>query len=401
MLVASPTRSPPCPSHWTNSRCRTAQLALQNSIVTLDARGHQTAIAEKILACGGDHKLALKGNHKRVHAAVVEHFDQHCFSRGAPGRPNCDAFDDMHGRLVRRRAFASTEAAALDALSGWPGLRTVLAVEAAAKLDGGILTAADFAAYHVEETDPLHCSYRGTIMLSAPPPSSGGTTLCEILNVLEGCDMTALGFHSAQSVHLVTEAMRHAYLDRNTFLGDPAFVHNPLERLLSKDYAAEVRSRITDRATPSRDVLPGTEPHEKPETTQYSVVDKDGNAVSVTCTINGAFGAVAMYGLVQGQANAIGARQAPAVVDGAQHRDAGRPYASGYGIAGRGCGRLLMTAILSPCQATRKPGSTPLKTRFLSSRLLKNAARRPYPSRRQGQGSAPRPRQGKPLKSFD
>ncbi len=214
------------------------------------------------------------------------------------------------------------------------------AVEAASKLDGGVLTAADFAAYRVEETEPLHCSYRGAVVVSAPPPSSGGTTLCEILNVLEGYDMTASGFHSARSVHLMVEAMRHAYLDRNTFLGDPAFVHNPLERLLSKEYAAQIRAKITDRATPSQDMqpvdaLPGMEPRERPETTQYSVVDKDGNAVSVTYTINGAFGAVViagdtgfllnnemddftiklgasnLYGLVQGQANAIAPGKRP------------------------------------------------------------------------------------------
>jgi len=105
------------------------QLALQNSIVTLDVMGCQTAIAEKTLARGGDYLLTLKGNHPLAHAAVVEHFDQRCFRRGAASRADCDAFDGTHGRLVRRRVFASTEAAALEALSGWPGLRTVLAVE--------------------------------------------------------------------------------------------------------------------------------------------------------------------------------------------------------------------------------------------------------------------------------
>jgi len=105
------------------------QLALQNSIVTLDAMGCQTAIAEKILARGGDYLLTLKGNHPLAHAAVVEHFDQRCFRHGATSRADCDAFDGTHGRLVRRRVFASTDAAALEALSGWPGLRTVLAVE--------------------------------------------------------------------------------------------------------------------------------------------------------------------------------------------------------------------------------------------------------------------------------
>jgi predicted transposase YbfD/YdcC len=105
------------------------QLVLENSIVTLDAMGCQTAIAEKILARGGDYLLTLKGNHPLAHAAVVEHFAERCFGRGASCRADCDAFDDTHGRLVRRRVFASTEAATLDALSGWPGLRTVLAVE--------------------------------------------------------------------------------------------------------------------------------------------------------------------------------------------------------------------------------------------------------------------------------
>ena len=101
----------------------------EHNIATLDAMGCQTAIAEKILARGGDYLLTLKGNHALAHAAVVEHFDQHCFRVGAPSRADCDAFDDTHGRLVRRRVFASTEAATLGALSGWPGLRTVLAVE--------------------------------------------------------------------------------------------------------------------------------------------------------------------------------------------------------------------------------------------------------------------------------
>ena len=112
------------------------RLALENSIVTLDAMGCQSAIADRILARGGDYLLALKANHPLAHTAVIEHFDQHCFRRGAPGRADCDAFDDSHGRLVRRRVFASTEAAALEALGGWPGLRTVLAVESLRSLDG-------------------------------------------------------------------------------------------------------------------------------------------------------------------------------------------------------------------------------------------------------------------------
>jgi gamma-glutamyltranspeptidase/glutathione hydrolase len=148
--------------------------------------------------------------------------------------------------------------------------------------------------------------------------------------------MKALGYHSAASVHYMVEAMRHAYVDRNTLLGDPAFVKNPLDKLLSKAYAAQIRSLIpVDQATPSQQVQPGTGPHEKPETTHYSIVDKEGNAVSTTYTVNGRFGAVVMapgtgfflndemddftvkpgvqnmFGLVQGATNAIAPGKRP------------------------------------------------------------------------------------------
>jgi predicted transposase YbfD/YdcC len=112
------------------------QLALENSIVTLDAMGCQTAIAEKILARGGDYLLTLKANHPLGHAAVVEHFAERCLRRDAPCCVDWDEVDDTHGRLVRRRVFASTEAATLNALSGWPDLRTVLAVETTYHVNG-------------------------------------------------------------------------------------------------------------------------------------------------------------------------------------------------------------------------------------------------------------------------
>jgi gamma-glutamyltranspeptidase/glutathione hydrolase len=210
------------------------------------------------------------------------------------------------------------------------------AVEKASRAGGGIITAADFADYAITEMEPLKCDYRGYVFVVAPPPSSGGVTTCQILNILEGYDMKALGFHSAASVHYMTEAMRHAYMDRNTFLGDPAFVKNPLDRLMSKDYAAAIRQKISaDKATPSTEVQPGMMPHEKPETTHYSVIDKAGNAVSTTYTVNGRFGAVViapgtgfflndemddftskigarnMYGLVQGATNAIAPGKRP------------------------------------------------------------------------------------------
>ena len=207
---------------------------------------------------------------------------------------------------------------------------------AAAAAPGGLLTVEDFAAYTAREAAPVVCRYRGVTVHSVPPPSSGGTILCEILNILGGWDLTALPYRSARSVHLMAEAMRHAYLDRNTLLGDPAFVTNPLGRLLSPEYAATVRAAIDPaRATASQLVQAGVAPHERAETTHYSVVDAEGNAVAVTYTINGNFGAgvVApgtgfllnnemddfavkpgtpnLFGLVQGAANAIAPGKRP------------------------------------------------------------------------------------------
>jgi gamma-glutamyltranspeptidase / glutathione hydrolase len=201
---------------------------------------------------------------------------------------------------------------------------------------GGIITTGDLAGYAVTAGEPVYCSYRGYLIASAPVPSSGGTTLCEILQILEGYDLKAMGFHSAAAVHVLTEAMRHAYVDRNSLLGDPAFVHNPVEKLLTPEYAALVRAQIDPvRAGSSAAIRPGTPPHEKPETTHYSVADAHGNAVSVTYTINGLFGAGVMapgtgymlndemddftikpgvpnlFGLVQGTANAIAPGKRP------------------------------------------------------------------------------------------
>lgn len=203
-------------------------------------------------------------------------------------------------------------------------------VAAASKANGGILTAKDFADYTVEETAPVECGYRGYRILSSPPPSSGGTTICEILAVLEGYPMASYGFHSAKGVHLMVEAMRHAYVDRNFSLGDPAFVKNPVEKLISPEHAKAIRAEIKpDAATPSKDVQPGKPPHEGTQTTHFSIVDVKGNAVSLTYTINALFGAKViagdtgfflndemddftskpgapnLFGLVQGKTNAI------------------------------------------------------------------------------------------------
>jgi gamma-glutamyltranspeptidase/glutathione hydrolase len=210
------------------------------------------------------------------------------------------------------------------------------AIAASSAAGKGIITKADLQQYQVRELAPVECDYRGYHIVSAPPPSSGGVVVCEILNILEGYPLKSLGFHSAQAAHYQIEAMRHAFVDRNSYLGDPDFVKNPLGRLLDKAYAAKVRAAINPaKPALSRDLKPGVAPHEGSNTTHYSVVDNQGNAVSVTYTLNNLFGARVtaantgillndemddftvklgapnMYGLVQGRANAIAPGKRP------------------------------------------------------------------------------------------
>ncbi|MEO7152018.1 MAG: gamma-glutamyltransferase [Burkholderiaceae bacterium] len=210
------------------------------------------------------------------------------------------------------------------------------AIVASSRAGKGLITQTDLDRYRTRELKPVECDYRGYGIVSAPPPSSGGVIICELLNILEGYPLKALGFGSAQAVHYEIEAMRHAYVDRNNALGDPDFVRNPIERLLDKGYAAKIRAAIDPaRAGVSKDIAPGIAPHEGSNTTHYSIVDKAGNAVAVTYTLNGWFGARVtaattgvllnnemddftvkagvpnLYGLVQGEANAIAPGKRP------------------------------------------------------------------------------------------
>jgi gamma-glutamyltranspeptidase/glutathione hydrolase len=155
---------------------------------------------------------------------------------------------------------------------------------------GGIMTSDDLKSYQPIERMPARGSYRGYDIVSMPPSSSGGVVLLEILNILEG--YPDLAADPARRLHLTVEAMKHAYADRAAFLGDPAMVEAPLPRLLSKQYAAELRARIDpERARPSAEIHPALPPpHEGHNTTHYSVVDGFGNAVSSTTTLNFSYG---------------------------------------------------------------------------------------------------------------
>jgi len=232
--------------------------------------------------------------------------------------------------------------------------RGAMARELAASMQkgGGLITADDLAHYEVKEREPIRGTYRGTEIISAPPPSSGGTALIEMLNILEGYDLAKAGERSAASIHLTAEAFRRAFYDRAEFLGDPDFSKIPVAQLIDKKYGVAWRESIDPvRASVSKDLKrpaifseleqyasrhPQPSSVREPEhTTHYSVVDSDGDAVAVTTTLNDSFGSRVtaeglgfllndemddfaakqgvpnLYGLIQGPANAIGPGKRP------------------------------------------------------------------------------------------
>ena len=201
----------------------------------------------------------------------------------------------------------------------------------------GHLTLDDFKSYEVKLREPITGTYRGYDIVSMPPPSSGGVHIVQILNTLEGLPMDFLGHNSADSIHLMAEAMKVAYADRSEYLGDPDFVDVPIEALTSKAYAADILSGISrGRAASAAEIAPGDlTPYESNETTHFSVVDAEGNAVANTYTINFSYGSGLVadgtgillnnelddfsakpgvpnaYGLIGGDANAVEARKRP------------------------------------------------------------------------------------------
>jgi gamma-glutamyltranspeptidase/glutathione hydrolase len=202
--------------------------------------------------------------------------------------------------------------------------------------NGGLVTAEDLARYQPVERPPVRGTYRGYDVVSMPPPSSGGTVLVEMLQTLEHFDVRGFGFGSSSADHLLVETMRRAFADRATLFGDPEFVRVPVDRLVSREYAAKLARAIDlEHATPSADVHAGLPAPEPLQTTHYTVVDGKGNAVANTYTLNGSFGSCVMakgtgfllnnemddfaarpggsnqFLLVQGEANAIAPGKRP------------------------------------------------------------------------------------------
>ena len=215
--------------------------------------------------------------------------------------------------------------------------KTARLIAADMKRNGGLITMADLAEYEPVERRPLVGHYRDYEILGAPPPSSGGAGVIQMLNMLEGTGYAASGAGSASSIHYVAEVMRRFFADRAEHFGDADFADVPIEKLTGKKYAADRRSTIgRDRATPSENVRPGRPlGYESPETTHYSIVDAEGNAVAVTYTLNGLYGSGVtargtgvllnnimddftskpgepnMFGLLQSEKNAIEPRKRP------------------------------------------------------------------------------------------
>jgi gamma-glutamyltranspeptidase / glutathione hydrolase len=202
---------------------------------------------------------------------------------GAPYEP---------GDTLKQADLARTlEKIAVQGPSGFYEGDTALALEREMAAHGGLITRKDLESYKAVRRAPVTGTYRGYDIISMPPPSSGGVALVEMLNVLEGYDLAKLGFGAAAEIHLVAESMKRAYSDRAHYLGDPDFNKNmPLARLMSKEYAAELRGTISRDHTVKASPTTFEWPHESDETTHISVVDGDRNAVSMTYTLEQGYG---------------------------------------------------------------------------------------------------------------
>ncbi len=192
--------------------------------------------------------------------------------------------------LVQKDLAATLERFAGGGLQGFYGGKTAELIVAQMQRDGGFVSAEDLAAYAVRERPPLRGSYRGYEIIGMPPPSSGGVAVLQMLNMLEAYDLRAMGHGGSDYVQLLTEVMRRAYADRSRWLGDPDFYAVPLDGLVSKDYAKKLAAGIS--LEHKSEVAPGTPPgaKESDDTLHFSIVDKLGNAVACTTTINSTFG---------------------------------------------------------------------------------------------------------------
>jgi gamma-glutamyltranspeptidase/glutathione hydrolase len=195
-------------------------------------------------------------------------------------------------RLVQSDLADTLETIAREGVSGFYRGAIAQKIAHAANAAGGIMTTEDFAQYEAVEREPVTGTYHEYDIYSMPPPSSGGVHLIQMLNILDGFDLGPLGATSGQAAHIRIEAMKLAFADRAEYLGDPDYTKIPVDGLISKAYAAQLRKQIDpDKARPAKTIKPGNPvPFEGNHTTHYSIVDKDGNAVANTYTLNLRYG---------------------------------------------------------------------------------------------------------------
>jgi len=305
-------------------------LALERygSISLADALAPAIALAENGIAVTADLAVSLKG--------LTERLQKWPSSEAIFYKEGGVAFEPGEV-LVQRDLAASLKLIAEQGVSAFYEGPIAEKIVAAVSAADGHLTMDDFATYEVKMREPVSGSYRGYDIVSMPPPSSGGVHIVQILNTLEPLPMSFLGHNSADSIHMMAEAMKFAYADRSEYLGDPDFVDVPIETLTSKAYAADILSQISrGRAATAAEIGPGDlSAYESNETTHFSIVDEAGNAVANTYTLNFSYGSGMVaagtgillnnelddfsakpgvpnaYGLIGGDANAVEARKRP------------------------------------------------------------------------------------------
>ena len=264
-------------------------------------------------------------------------------------------------RLRNRTSPTRIEAIGRDGESAFYEGDIAAKIVASVRAAGGHMTLDDLKSYRAVEREPVRGSYRGHEIVSMPPPSSGGVHVIELLNILEGFPLADLGANSAANFHVFAEAMKLAYADRAQYLGDPDQVSIPVRGLISKAYAARLRAGISlERARPAAEINPlDPEPYESDQTTHFSIVDADGNAVANTYTLNFSYGlglvaegtgillnnelddfaakpgAPNAFGLRWRRGQRAGAAQAAALVDGADDDVSRRRTGACHRLAGR------------------------------------------------------------------
>jgi gamma-glutamyltranspeptidase/glutathione hydrolase len=260
-------------------------LALQRygTITLKDALAPAIKLAEEGITISPELAASLKAADGRLRrwpsaAAIFYHPD------GTPYEPG--------ETLVQKDLAKSLRTIAQQGPSGFYDGPVARAIVAAVGRAGGHLTLDDLEAYRAIVRAPVAGTYRGYQILSMPPPSSGGVHIIEILNTLEDVPIRTLGANSAETIHMMAEAMKYAYADRSAYLGDPDFVDVPIKALTSKAYGRAILAKIDrEHATPATAIKPGDlTPYESPDTTHFSVVDEAGNAVANTYTLNFGYG---------------------------------------------------------------------------------------------------------------